>query len=317
MGALLDRGRAQFWVLAVFIPLLLFQDSVRHLAFARGRPQTAAASDGLWLGLQAAGLILTILLGHASALNVFGIWAAAGSVAGLYGGLRLRVYPTLSGCAEWLRDNAALCKRLLLEFVVSSGSYYALLYGLALIAGVGELGRLRAAQTLIGPVIVVLLGGNSLGIPESVRIRADVRRLKRFALLLSCLLIAASVIWGVLVVMFLPLFGPRVFPDTWDFARPLVPIMTVFASSIGASTGPISALRALGENSWILRARGASGAVALAVGLTLAAFVGAQGVVGALAASEWLLAGGAAAWLRKPKRGSDNAVKALETYVPT
>jgi O-antigen/teichoic acid export membrane protein len=296
VASVAGRHMEQFLIVAAALPLLLFQDAIRHVAFARLRPQIAAFNDGVRLALQVGSSLVALAMGWATVPVLLALWASSGVVAGLTTGVRLGVAPTASGSARWLRRHRSLCEKLVLEFLVNSGSFYLLLYGLALLGGIGELGRLRAAQTLIGPVIVVLLAGNALGIPESARVRDDGKRLRRLGSILSGGLAAAAGLWGAAAYGLLPFFGPRFFPTTWEGARPLLPMLTVFAAAVGVSIGASSVLRALGDNAWIVRARTGAGAVSLLFGLPLSRFAGAQGALNALAGAEILFA--AAACLR-------------------
>lgn len=291
-----DRGRGQFLVLAAALPVLLYQDSARYLAFARAQPHVAAVSDLTWLLLQLAGTVACWVTGRTEPVVLVAVWAAAGVAAAAVAGLWLRVPPTAAGSLRWLRDQRELCGRLVVEFGVNSGSFYLLMYGLAAVAGVLELGHLRAAQTLMGPVIVVLLAGTALGVPESVRVRSNSRHVIKLCLLLAAGLAGAAVVWGAVSYVVLPWAGPRFFPQAWETARPLLPTFALYGAAVGASTGSVSGLRALGENRWILRARAASGGAALTGGLGLAAGLGALGVLAALAATEWGFA--AASWRR-------------------
>jgi O-antigen/teichoic acid export membrane protein len=65
---------------------------------------------------------------------------------------------------------------------------------------------------------------------------------------------------------------------------------------LGASTGVISALRALGENAWLLRVRVVSGVVLVVLSVPASAHYGAAGALVALSASEWTVA--LLAWTR-------------------
>lgn len=309
--------RGQFLILGAAMPLLLFQDSARYLAFARSVPHIATLSDGLWLGLQVAGSLVAWALGAATVTVLLAVWAVSGAVAGLVAGARVRVAPGVAGSVAWLREHRGLWGKLVVEFAVNSGSFYLLMYGLALLAGIDELGRLRAAQTLIGPVIVVLLAGNALGIPESVRARRDAGRMRRLCLILSGGLATAALVWGAAIWLLLPVIGPGVFPSSWEIARPLIPMFTVFAAAVGVSTGGGSGLRAVGENAWILRYRAVSGGLALLAGLTLSTAIGAGGVLVALAGTEWLFAVLAWVHLARTTGGSpQDDGEELESFVP-
>jgi O-antigen/teichoic acid export membrane protein len=291
---LLDGNRDQFFILAVALPFLLYQDGARYIAFARGCPAMAAKSDALWFGLQVAGFAVAFLLGRASPASLFATWAISGALAGIMIGLRLHLPLRAAGAAAWLGAHWQLCRRLLMECVITSGGVYAMLYALVVVADSGQLGRLRAAQTLLGPVSVLLLGGAALGVPESVRTREDGPGMRRFAVRLSVFLATFTVVCGVCVYLALPAFGPHLFPSSWSAARPLIPLLVVFNMALGASTGPISGIRALGDTGWIVRGRSVSTMILLGVGLPTAAFLGAGGAVLGLALAESALA--VAAW---------------------
>lgn len=295
-GALYPDGRLMFFALAGGLPLLLYQDAMRHVAFARGVPKVAAGSDALWVACQLAGTAVIAATGHATPAALLLIWVIGGAAAGIVLGVRLGVVPSIRQCRRWLGENRALCARMSTEFVLNSGSYYVLSYGLVAVAGADQLGRWRAAQTLIGPVSVLLLGGTTLGVPESVRVRDRAKSLRRFAVILSAGLGAVAVAGGALAYAALPAAGPTFFPDTWSTARPVLPALTGFAAAVGASSGAIAALRARGEAHWIVLARAVSGALALGLGLALAARSGAVGALAGLALSESAFA--IAAWAR-------------------
>ena len=295
-GAGFRDGRTFLLVLAVALPLLQYQDGVRHVAFAESHPKVAAQSDLLWLGAQVIATAIAWATGHATPTTFLVAWAATGSISGLVYGLRIGLVPRLSGCRRWLGHNRRLCARLSAEFVMNFGSYYALSYGLVLVAGAEQLGRWRAAQALIGPVSVLLLGGTTLGVPESVRVGDRDSSLRRFAAMLSVGLCAVALAGGGAAYALVSTFGRDWFPDSFDTARPVLPVLTLFAAAVGASTGAIAALRARDQAGWIVRCRAVTGALGLVVGLVLAARWGANGALAGLTASESGFA--VAAWLR-------------------
>ena len=183
-----------------------------------------------------------------------------------------------------------LWQRLLGEFVVASSSHQAVYYGLALVAGAGEVGRVKATQTLLGPLVILILGGGALGVPESVRAAGDPARLRQVAVRLSAFLVAAALACGAVAHTLLPHVGPDLFPHNWAEARPLIPVLTLFSCALGASIGAVSALRALDQNAWLLRLRAASGAVVVVVGVTASALFGAEGALASLAGAESVVA---------------------------
>jgi O-antigen/teichoic acid export membrane protein len=183
---------------------------------------------------------------------------------------------------------------LLAEFLVAAGSHYSVYYGLAIVAGAEQLGRVKAAQTLLGPVVVLLQGGGQLGVPESVRAAHDPALLRRIAARLGLVLAGGSLACGVVTFVALPTVGPVVFPKAWATARPLLPALTAFCIALGVSTGATAALRALGATPWLLRLRAQSGAVLVLLGLAASAALHATGallsvtvVEGAVAMLAW------------------------------
>lgn len=298
VSSLLGAGHAGlFLVLAAALPLLQYQDALRHLCIARHRPMLAAASDASWIVLQVAGFLLVAARpGSPSATTILTVWAAAGAAAGVWTGAVLDVGPRIGPAAEWLRRHAVIWRRLVVELAANGGSYYVVAYGIAVLAGAEELGHLRAAQALFGPVSVLLLGGTVLGVPESLRARRDAAALRRFTATLSAALAGLAVLSGAVLYAVLPTLGQHVFEASWQTARPLLPLLAAFGAGIGASAGAIAGLRARGEGRWIVKAQVARGVLAVVAGLPASWRFGAGGGLCALAVAELLFA--VAAWAR-------------------
>jgi hypothetical protein len=282
-------------VLAASMPLLLTQDALRHVAIAQGRAKAAALADGGWLAVQLVGSALLLtwgdgIEGSGRVAGLLALWGAGAALSSALLAVLLTLRPRLGRALAWLRANAAICRRVGVEFLVNSGSYYTLSYGLAALAGATELGYFRAAQTLFGPASVVLLGGAVLAVPESVRIRQTRKLMMRFAVRLSVALTVLSVVCGTMLVVALPVFGPTYLADSWRAIRAVVPWVTLFGAAIGAGAGALAALRALDASRWIVRSRAMASAAALVVGLPLGAWLGARGTLMALGAAEVVLA---------------------------
>lgn len=295
-GSIGGTSAVLFLLLAAALPVLQYQDTLRHVCIARHRPGAAAASDAAWVGLQVAAFLALAASDRLTATTLLAAWAGAGAVAGLGAGAALDLAPRVWDAVGWLRANAVLCRRMVGEFVTNAGSYYIVCYGLAALAGAAQFGNLRAAQALFGPISVLLLGGAVLGVPESVRARRNPSALRRFTVGLSVALAAVALVSGSALYALLPVLGPRVFAGAWEAARPLVPLLTVFGAGIGASAGALAGLRAVGAGRWIFAAQGGRGALAVVSGLPAAAVFGGRGALGALAGAEWLFA--ATAWVR-------------------
>jgi O-antigen/teichoic acid export membrane protein len=125
-------------------------------------------------------------------------WASAGSVAAIVGVVQIRVLPSGPFAAiRWLRRHRELAPRFVAEFVVSSGVSNVTLFAIGGIAGLGELGRLRAGEIALGPLTVLFAGAGLVATPEGVRLlQESPRRLVHGCRWLS-LLLAAGVWRGV------------------------------------------------------------------------------------------------------------------------
>jgi O-antigen/teichoic acid export membrane protein len=282
-----DRG--QWLVLGALLPMLLLQDTARYTCFALGRPRAAAEADGLWVILQVVGSAAVLLAAAgAGAVTAFlAVWAGAGALSGGFLLARTGLRPAIGHGYQWLHNHRGLAGRLATDYVVGAGSHYAVFLALAVVAGAGELGRLKAAQTFLGPLIVLLLGGAVFGVPESVRAGGDPTRLWRLTLKLAGALVAAALACGAVVYIALPVVGPATFPDAWENARSAIPLLTVFAAAVGASTGSTSGLRAMDQNSWLLRVRFLIGPVLVLGSIPASAAWGVNGALAALALTEW------------------------------
>lgn len=296
LGSSSDRG--QWLVLGALLPMLLLQDTARYACFALGRPRAAAEADGLWVVLQVVGsaAVLLVVADAGAATAFLAVWAGAGALSACFLLGRMGLRPALGRGYRWLDAHRRLSGRLVTDYLVGAGSHYAVYFALAVVAGAGELGRLKAAQTFLGPLIVVLLGGAAFGVPESVRAGGDPERLWRLTLRLAGALVAASVVCGAVVYLALPAVGPATFPDAWESARPAIPLLTVFAAAVGASTGATSGLRARDQNSWILRVRFLTGPVLVLGSIPASAVWGVNGALAALALTEWAVV--ALSWRR-------------------
>lgn len=282
-----DRG--QWLVLGALLPMLLLQDTARYVCFALGRPRAAAEADGVWVILQVVGsaAVLLAAAGTGAVTALLAMWAGAGAVSGCFLLARTGLRPAVGHGARWVQTHRRLAGRLVTDYLVSAGSHHAVFFALAVVAGSGELGRLKAAQTFLGPVVVLLLGGAVFGVPESVRAGGDPTRLWRLTLRLAGALVAAALVCGSVVYLALPALGPATFPDAWELARPAIPLLTIFAAAVGASTGATSGLRAMDQNAWLLRVRLLTGPVLVLASIPASAVSGVIGALAALSLAEW------------------------------
>lgn len=272
--------RSVLSIVGLSLPFLLVQDVWRFAFFARGRGSAAFLNDAVWTAVMFAAFAL---LRHYDVSSVAWLtlgWAGAGCLAAIVGVFQLKLLPSGPLAAiRWLRHHREIAPRFLAEFVVSSGVSTLTLFAIGAIAGLGELGRLRAGEIALGPLTVLFAGAGMVATPEGVRLlHESPRRLVYGCRWLSLLLAAGVLAWGVVILLVPRGIGELVLRANWDAARSLLPPLLIaligYALSFGAWTG----LRSLAAARRSLRARCIDGSLTFSLGLAGAYFGGAVGV---------------------------------------
>lgn len=279
--------RAAFIALGLTLPGLLLQDSWRFSFFAAGRGGQALLNDTIWTIALIPALGVLKVTHHASVFWFLLAWGLTAGVAGLIGPLQARVLPRPLTTLTWIYTHRDLGPRYLMEGTVNSSQTLLRNYSLAFILSIAAVGYIQAANTLMGPFMVVFFGMGLVTLPEAARVlRRSPRHFPIFCALVSAGLGVAAVAWTVILLVALPrglghaMLGsvwqpsPRVHP-TYPLVLPLG-IFTICACiSAGAGTG----LHALGASKRSLRAMSYS-TVLYVVCCIAGAFVG--GAVGAM-----------------------------------
>jgi O-antigen/teichoic acid export membrane protein len=156
--------------LAPWLPVLLAQDYWRWIGFMQARPGKALTNDIVFDCVQAVvfiGLVVAGIRSPVVAIGAWGVGAAAGAVFGLR---QFSVGITLRGGWTKLRRHWPISRWLSANGVIAWGSSQSYAVLVAAILGPVGVGGLRAAQTLvIGVALVLLQSGSSLGLPEASR----------------------------------------------------------------------------------------------------------------------------------------------------
>jgi hypothetical protein len=196
--------------LGITLPGLLLQDSWRYAFFSARKGGQAFGNDLVWA------LSLLPLLAAVAATEQRGVfwfvmaWGGSATLAAFVGGIQARLVPRLLGVAGWLVQHWELGLRYLAENLSLSGASQLRLYGLGWIAGVAAVGALRAAELLLGPLNVLIMGIGLMAVPEAARmVRRSVRRLGPFCLLLSSVQAGVAVIWGMALLLLPEALGVR------------------------------------------------------------------------------------------------------------
>ncbi|MFN2606525.1 MAG: hypothetical protein ABR511_01320 [Acidimicrobiales bacterium] len=277
---------------AVGMPGLLAQDSLRYVLFAAGRARSAAANDGTWLLLQAVVVAALVAAGRASAATLTLAFGASASAAAALGMYQTGVVPAPARAGKWLRRHRDLGVPFFLELVAVTGSMQVALLAVAATAGAAAIGAVRAAMLLLGPLTVVFLGLFVISIPEAIRVRGrSATALPRMVAALGVGLPAATALWTAVVLLIPRRLGVDLLGPNWVPGRHLVPPVAVLVAGHGCALAAIVGLRALGAARQSLGARLWGAPAFLVGGIAGAAAGGAYGAGIGLAVAAWFDAG--------------------------
>ena len=246
-----------FLALGLTFPGLLLQDSWRFAFFALGRGHQAFLNDTIWAIVQIPAIVLLKLTGHADVFLFTLTWGGAATVAAVAGSVQSKVIPNLFGAANWLFKHRDLGPRYLLENTGPNVADMIRSYGITSILGLVAVGSIQAANVLMGPFKIVVLGISLITIPEGARLlRRSPHRLPVYCAAISAVLILLSLAWGAVLLFVLPHGLGRLALGNvvWQHTYPLVLATSLVMTASCASTGPIIGLHAMGASRRSMRA---------------------------------------------------------------
>jgi O-antigen/teichoic acid export membrane protein len=285
--------------MAVALPAVMLQDFWRCAFFTAATPSRSAANDLLWLVVELVLFAMLAAISSSGSPAVIGAWGAAAVVAAVYGCRQARVRPLLAGSIGYLRGHFDLGGVLLADTVVSIGTSYVVVLVLAPVVGASAIGALRGAQTLFGPLQVVMAGLVTLSPPEASRLlQQDPGRLRSMLRIVSTGLGAAALVFGI-ALSFLPAdVGRAVLGDTWGTASTLIAPFTLAFVGMSVAIGGLVGLRVVEAKRDILRISAIANVLSAIVAIVAAFVGGLSPAAWAMALGPWILAWGS--WRAMP-----------------
>jgi O-antigen/teichoic acid export membrane protein len=297
VAALLLDGTARlaFIALGLTLPALLLQDSWRYAFFALGRGSQAFLNDTIWAVALILALGLLRVSGHQGVFWFILAWGVAAVVAAVSGAWQAGVMPKVAQAWDWVQEHRDLGFRYLVESMAINGASQLRTYAVGIIVGLTAVGYMQAANTLMGPFMVIYLGMTLVTVPEAVRaMRRSLRHLRLFCLLAGVGLAVLSLAWGIMLLVALPRgFGNWLLGPIWKPAYPLVLPLTLSIMGGCIDSGATSGLHALGAARRSLRAGLIASAIYLVLTIAGTFVAGVQGTVWGLALGTWV---GALVW---------------------
>ena len=225
--------------LAVALPFLIIQDTCRMAFFAWGHPARATLNDAVWAVFQFAAVAAVIALGTATPASMLLAWGFGAAVAAVTGLAQLRALPHPSGVPAWIRDNRALVGYLLAEYLLGVGAFQGGILIIGGLLGVSDIGSLRAAQVLVGPLGVISAAAATFGIPEVARLSGLPRHTLRFAAAASLGLAGLALVYTVGLAIIPDSLGVALLGDTWTGARSVLIPVALASAAASLKLGPV------------------------------------------------------------------------------
>jgi O-antigen/teichoic acid export membrane protein len=285
-------SRIAFLAIGLTMPGLMLQDSWRYAFFALGRGGQAFLNDMIWALVMVPGLFYLRVSGTENVFWFILVWGSAATVAAGVGPLQAQVVPRLADAWKWVSEHRDLAFRYLTVNTSNSGTAQLRAYGLGALAGLAAVGYVQAANLLMGPFLVVLMGISLVTVPEAARVlRTSPHHLRLFCLLLSCGIAVAALAWSGAILVLLPRgLGHLLLRSLWHKTYPLVVPLTIAIMAQCFADGAAAGLRALGSAGRNVRAQLIQSATFVVFALLGAARYGALGAVAGSAVATVLAA---------------------------
>jgi len=244
-----------FVALGLTLPGLMLQDSWRYAFFARGDGYHAFINDTVWAVVLVPALVLLHMTGHTNVFWFVLAWGAAANVAAVIAPLQARVVPNLAGATKWLSRHRDLGPRYLLENTGGNLSVTLRTFSVASILSLAAVGYMQAANTLMGPFVIILAGVSLITLPEAAKLmRRSPRHLPIFCAASSAVLSLLAGVWGAVLLVGLPRgLGQLMLGQLWRPTYPLVLPATLAMMASCLTSGALLGLHALGAARLSLR----------------------------------------------------------------
>jgi O-antigen/teichoic acid export membrane protein len=223
--------------MGVLLPGLLLQDMWRAVFVTEGRPAAAFVNDVVWGLMQVAALVAVIRLGYNTAAAMLLAWGCSALLAALLGGVQFGAHPQFRRSIAWLLQQKDLLGYYGAGFFGAMGASQVTLL---LIAGLGQpsdIGAIRAAQVVLGPLTLIGISLMAFVLPEISRRQLSGRAAVKVAAALSAVLVVADVLWGAVLLALPDRWGTVILGDTWMYAKAVLPASLLGLVAIGVAFG--------------------------------------------------------------------------------
>ncbi|WP_235579023.1 MULTISPECIES: hypothetical protein [unclassified Rhodococcus (in: high G+C Gram-positive bacteria)] len=249
---------AGFFSLACIFPALILQDAIRYLFFSRQEPTLSLIADLTWVVVQASGYAILLANGSTSLSSYILVWGL-GSVASIaYQSIVLfRKQHSIGSLSGWWVANKSISPKFLVEFVLLSSVQQGTIFVVVFFGDLLQAGALRAAQVLLGPVNILVLGVSVFVLPAVARIArsGNSQLIRLYAVRVSCTLSCLTLLYGAFIFFIPDSVGRLLLGSSWVAGNALAPALTGSIIFANLAYGATSALRGMKRATESLRMR--------------------------------------------------------------
>ena len=241
--------RSTLLAFAVVLPGLVLQDNCRSVFFARARADLATLNDALWAVIQFGTVALLIVTDHASAWSLTLAWGWSALICSALGLSQLKAFPQVSAAGGWIHEHRDLVGYLVADFLLGAGALQGGILLIGAFIGLDDLGSIKAAQVLTGPLGVLVGAAMAFGLPEVSR-RSTLSSARRWqlAIAVSTVMSLAGLVYAGILLLIPDGFGEVLFGDTWTGASDVLLPVSLVAVFAAGCLGPVIVILALGQS---------------------------------------------------------------------
>lgn len=227
-------------ILAIASPWAVTQDYWRFAGMALARPGIVLTSDAIWLGC----LVMPLGVGLATDLSIdssvyVGSWLIGAILATLAFTLTsMDIRPRMFGLRSLLRERRRW--HLAGDGLLAAATPILVSVVVGTTVAASALGALRGAATLLSPVNVLIATVPLAVLPAAAKRREGEVHL---VITVTAALLAFVLVCGFTLWLLPASWGHMLLGDTWDTARPLVPIVALEFAGVALWNGALTVLR--------------------------------------------------------------------------
>lgn len=223
--------------IGLLMPGLLLQDMWRAIFIAQGRPAAALVNDVVWAVAQFTAVIAVISLGRDSSSAMLIAWGGAALLAAVVGGFQFGTYPRPIASPRWLWGQRDLLGYYAASFLSVMGASQVTLLLIGALGTPADVGALRAAQVVLGPLNLLGYSISAFVLPELSRRQLSGRVAIKAAVAVSAVMVAAGCVWGLALLVLPDGVGTALLGDSWSAAQDVLPASLLGALAIGSALG--------------------------------------------------------------------------------